>query len=272
MNKPHVNFEEYVAKMENSHANKAIIIPYIKGGNIVDFGAGTGKLAEMIKAIKPTYRIVAVEKDPAMRDRLNSAVGVDNVVEWLDEIYEPVDTVIFNSVLHEVESYSYSPLKTEIGEDLKLTSSGDLVNVLRESLRVLSKGGRIIIRDGFLDDNHTRFSVRLLNDNFDVDYYIANYRYANSLNYSGNRIEGEFNEMKEFLNKLTWGMDSLPREINERINFLSQFQWYQLLEQVGFNVVEAKTYMQPSYFYHLQKAVELDRVWDTHILIIAEKA
>ena len=272
MNKPHINFEEYVAKMENSHANKAIIIPYVKGGNVVDFGAGTGKLAEMIKSIKPTYRIVAVEKDPAMRDRLHNAVGVDGVVEWLDEIYEPVDTIIFNSVLHEVESYSFSPLKTELDQDSKLVFSGDLVNVLKESLRVLSKGGRIIIRDGFLDANHTRFSARLLNDNFDVDYYIANYLYSDSLSYSGNRIEGEFNEMKEFLNKLTWGMDSLPREINERINFLTRIQWYQLLEQVGFNVIEAKTYMQPSYFYHLQKVAELDRVWDTHILIIAEKA
>lgn len=271
MNKPHVNFEEYVAKMENSHANKAIIIPYIKGGNVVDFGAGTGKLAEMIKAIKPTYRIVAVEKDPAMRDRLRGAIGVDEVVEWLDEIYEPVDTIIFNSVLHEVESYSYKSLKIELGKNSKLVLSGDLVDVLRESLRVLSKGGRIIIRDGFLETNNTCFSVRLLDDSFDVNYYIANYMYTDSLNYSGNRVEGEFNEMKEFLNKLTWGMDSLPREINERINFLTQDQWGELLEQIGFNIVEVKTYMQPSYFYHLQKVVELDRVWDTHILIVAEK-
>ena len=77
--------------------------------------------------------------------------------------------------------------------------------------------------------------------------------------------------MKEFLNKLTWGSESLPREIQEQINFLSKDQWMRLIEWAGFSVVEYKTYTQPSYFHYLQQVAELDQIWDTHVLIVAEK-
>lgn len=113
--------------------------------------------------------------------------------------------------------------------------------------------------------------ARLLDNDFDVDYYIKNYPFAKSLERVGNRVEGDFNEMKEFLNKLTWGMDSLPREICERINFLTCHQWADLLTESGFNIISINAYMQPSYFYHLQKVAEISNTWETHVLIVAEK-
>lgn len=270
MNKPHVNFEEYVAKMENSHSNKAIIIPYIKGGNVVDFGAGTGKLAEMIKAVKPTYRITAVENDSSMRERLQTAVGVDQVVERLEEITEPINTIIFNSVLHEVESYSVAPLALNKSPKLPRVE-GDLFDLLKNAASLLNNKDRIIIRDGFLDDSSKEMSVRVLDTSFDVDYYLDNYMYYHQLQRAGNRVSGPFNDVKEFLNKLTWGMESLPREIYEKINFLTKEEWTRLLSLAGFNIITLKTYTQPSYFYYLQKVAEIDQIWDTHILIVAER-
>ena len=266
--KPHVNFEEYAAKMDNSHTNKALIIPYIKGGSIVDFGAGTGRLAEMIKSVKSTSYITAVETDPAMQDILYNVPGVDRVVSKLEDVDNSVDTVIFNSVLHEVESYAKVPYVSSL-ESMRPQS--DLVKTLKAASVLLPSQGRIIIRDGFLSISKKKMSARLLDNDFDVDYYIKNYPFAKSLERVGNRVEGDFNEMKEFLNKLTWGMDSLPREICERINFLTCHQWADLLTESGFNIISINAYMQPSYFYHLQKVAEISNTWETHVLIVAEK-
>lgn len=283
MEKPRVNFEKYVSIMENSHSNKAVILPYIKGSNIIDFGAGSGKLAEMIKAINPNSTIIAVDNDPEMGKLLRESDSVDVFSSSLFDVSEPVDTIIFNSVLHEVESYATFPTKlnkhpkTVVGNNEILYSEryieGDLIDLLIDANTLLKAGGRIIIRDGFLDTFNDEISVRIKNDqeDFPIDRYIYDYTYQKSLTQVGNRVVGKFNEVKEFLNKLTWGKESLDREILEKVNTFSEKQWREILIEAGFEIIEMKTYMQPSYFAYLQQKVDLDRVWDTHILIVAEK-
>lgn len=274
--KEKANFEEYSERMHNSFSNKAVIIPYIVGANVVDFGAGTGVLSEMIKEVRPESQIIAVDNDYMMRLKLYQVPEIDFVWGSLEDILTPVDTIVFNSVLHEVESYSELPLEATNNyyssrEDPgEVSYSGDLANLLVQANALIRKGGRIIIRDGFIDSSKQNMSVRVLNG-FDVEDYIKRYKWADTLNVFGNRVQGEFNQMKEFLNKLTWGSESLPREIQEQINFLSRGQWVRLIEWAGFSVVEYKTYTQPSYFHYLQQVAELDQIWDTHVLIVAEK-
>lgn len=266
MNKVKVNFEKYVELMEGSLKEKAVIIPYIKGRRILDFGSGSGSLLVYLKSIDESFTTIAIDNDPDMRDLITAKGIVDGVYEKLSEVKGGVDTIIFNSVLHEV--YSYGDRDPSGSDDYMK----EVKALLKEAFNMLLPGGRIIIRDGFLEKySYHKMQVRVKKTDFDVDKYIKEYPFGTRIKRTGETVSGPFNDVKEFLNKLTWGKASYDREIQEKINFLASSDWDSILYESGFRNIVCKTYMQPSYFFHLQKVAEITQLWDTHILITADK-
>lgn len=263
MNKIKVNFEKYVELMEGSLKEKAVIIPHIKGRRILDFGSGSGSLLVYLKSIDESFTTIAIDNDPDMRALISAKGIVDGVYEKLSEVKGGVDTIIFNSVLHEVYSY---------GDRDPDDPTKEVKNLLKEACSMLLPGGRIIIRDGFLEMSEGKNAeVRIKETDFDVDKYIKDYPFGTKIKRAGEIVSGPFNDVKEFLNKLTWGKASYDREIQEKINFLSGREWNSILHEAGFKNIVYRTYMQPSYFFYLQKVAEITGLWDTHILITANK-
>lgn len=265
MEKPKVNFENYVTLMEDSLKEKAIIAPYIKGNRVVDFGAGSGSLLMYIKSLDLNYKTIAVDNDEDMRELMRSRETADAVYSTLSEIKGGVDTIIFNSVLHEVYSYGDRNLRGTSGY------MKEVKGVLAEAESMLLPGGRIIIRDGFLSGNQKTTSVRVKDTDFDIDGFIKEYPYGTKITRQGEVITGPFDDVKEFLNKLTWGKRSIEREIQEKINFLTPEEWGSILSEGGYKDIKITLYTQPSYFFYLQKVAEIKSTWPTHILITAEK-
>lgn len=264
MNKVKVDFENYVKLMEESLKEKAVIVPHIRGSRIVDFGAGSGSLLMYIKSLDLNYKTIAIDNDEDMRD-LARTRGIDAVYSTLSEVKGGVDTIIFNSVLHEVYSYGDRNPRGTTG------FMKEVKGVLAEAERMLLPGGRIVIRDGFLSVNKELTSVRVKTTDFDVDGFIKEYPYGTKITRQGEVVTGPFNDVKEFLNKLTWGKRSIEREIQEKINFLTADEWGVILKDSGYKNIRITFYTQPSYFFYLQKVAEIKSVWPTHILITAEK-
>lgn len=296
MNKPHINFEKYTEIMSASTKEKSIIAPFIpkpsgvlvSGGRghglcltwvknpavrVVDFGAGTGELSCYLKRLAPERELIAIDNDPAMREILAGKDVFKQVAAELSEVQEPVEAVIFNAVLHEVNSYG-TPIYREANRNLEghFSLKGSVVDILTDAYLKLSSQGRIIIRDGFLAEKDRHVEVDLKTKDFDTERYIREYAHLHKkLHFNGKTLSGDFRDIVEFLNKASWGMASYEREILEKINFLTAADWRELLEQIGFRNIMVKTYMQPSYFFHLQEIADIQEVWDTHILIVAEK-
>lgn len=265
MEKPKVNFENYVALMENSLKEKAIIAPYIRGNRVVDFGAGSGSFLTYLKTLDPNYTTIGVDNDNDMRLLIKARGTVDAVYSTLSEVEGGIDTIIFNSVLHEVYSYG-----DRAGRRSKEYMK-EVKDVLKEAREMLLAKGRIIIRDGFLTGSRNQIAARIKDKSFDVDAYIENYPYGTRISRRGDIVTGPFDDMKEFLNKLSWGNASISREIEEKINFLTPQEWDTLLKECGYTNITIITYTQPSYFFYLQKVAEIEKMWPTHILITAER-
>ena len=264
MVKPHVNFEEYVSKMENSLKEKVVIVPYIVGKTVIDFGAGSGGLGTYLKSLDPTLTVYAIENDNAMIQLLQQNPSIDKVFTCFEDVPK-ADTIIFNSVLHEVFSYS------DKGKE-----KSSVLSVLQEATNNLNSGGRIIIRDGFKANGGTTTVKIKRPTEFDIERYIKQYRFGKPITFNSttNEVKGRFNDVKEFLNKLTWGMKSLDREICEQINCIplgSRYGYEHFMKQVGLSPRVVKSYPQTSYFSYLDKVAEIKEIWDTHALIVAEK-
>ena len=267
MEKVRANFEEYAEKMEASLKDKVVIIPYIFKKNkpfpsVLDFGAGSGLLAKYLKDNTPVGKVYAVDSDALMRKRMEN-LDLDGVFSNIFECPK-VDVIILNSVVHEIYSYADGG---HLGKLIVLQEFFDTLS------KYLNPKGRIIIREGFAEEQYEdrEMSVVLKTLNFPIERYREEYGYHLPIYLDGNVLWGKKTAVKEFLNKFTWGTDSLDREINECINFMAPSDYGYMLEKTGFDFINFYPYCQYSYFYHLMQKVELTEFWDTHIIITAQK-
>lgn len=112
------------------------------GEVIADLGAGTGTLALMLRRACPGVRVLALEPDPAMRDKGHAkaaAAGLD--LEWLNAGADAipladggVDAVVSSLVFHHLD---------------RTTKQA----ALREAHRVLRPGGRLCLADWAAPDD-----------------------------------------------------------------------------------------------------------------------
>lgn len=245
---------------------------------ILDFGSGGGALTSRIASefSRGLYRgNVSVVGYDRSYDMVEMAQGYyvdrENLSFTSDKESlrrNSFDIIILSSVLHEVYS--------EGGEAS--------VELLFKELTQFAKPGAIIIsRDNFTLNYGKNISLKvrperaqyvweilsrfaeLIPAKFRKHYCILGGAMARRPEPEILTIEGDFNIVVECLNKITWGMESLPRESQEILFWLSADKWREL-NLNGWEIIGQAESTSVSYLEHLNDFVELDgQHWPTHM-------
>lgn len=254
---------------------------------VLDVGAGGGEFSHALEELG--YTVIALDaSDDAitrMRERypeLTTVRMLANESETLGS--ETFDAVVCSSILHEVFSY---------GDNVH--SKGDMGSLslaLSSFWKILKPGGVIVIRDGVKADNWmTPARVRMVpsEETEPLTMFLEMSPFANGF------IEGEIGQLisltptndewfagslqsvYEFYMTYNWGLGSYPRETQELYGILTLDEYIELLSISGFMVESAESWIQPGYFEHLPKKIEIETVdghnaWpNTNALWVARK-
>lgn len=210
-----INGKQYVQFMENSFGEKAILIkdlPRDVPAKVLDFGCGSGFLTKAIAIEYPNLDVVGYDISDEMWAIADQEPILANCT-FTDELEldDKFDFIIFSSVLHEV--------------------SRPIALVENMFLFYLNTGGEIRIRDGLMgDERHgTPSSLVLRNGEKAFEFFLALFYHATEevldffvndeeesvLTFNKETVQGSPAQIHEFMNKYTWGLDSLPREAKE---------------------------------------------------------
>lgn len=133
----------------------------------------------------------------------------------------------------------------------------------------LTPDGIIIIRDGYYDTNEKIVKFKMVNPVETKLFFEAykSYKWERP-EFDGEYLIGSLSSVKEFLNKYTWGWNSLPREINEKVGFFS-IEDYVELSKILDTDISIHPILQVNYFTYLKKIVKIEKSqrWDTHYIV-----
>lgn len=271
------NNKQYALRMEKNINDKLVIFDFMEKNpreklNILDFGCGSGSLITHLETLYPKSKLVGFDKSEFMikRAKENSHVGL--FLSRFDELELFVknnghfDYILLNSVLHEIYSY-----------ENRFDSVVDLLKKLSQYLR---NKGNYIVRDGLLDttsvtDENQTEQIELINPEEAMSFlneYTKLSPFPNKLSIEDGKITGRCNEVREFLNKYTWGFESLYRESQEIVNFASKDMYHELFNLAGFKIERELILSQEDFFSHLSKIVKIgEKRWNTKIVFSAIK-
>lgn len=239
------------------------MIEWVKPGRIVEIGPGGGVVLDLLAQRFPTSEILGVDLSREVVEALTQRARVHGsrwrvihgATEWLGERVEPpVDSVMFCSILHEIDSYAEPRF-----------SLASVQRVIHAALSVLAPGGRIVIRDG-VQPPPGRRRLRLIapDARTTFDLYLAQFKgpadHATEL--GGDRVELSTADAMEFLyiaQLVTWCGGPRAARVVELLP-------------------EVRSYLQPGYREHLPGQIALtderDRpveLPDSNCLIVLEK-
>jgi SAM-dependent methyltransferase/nicotinamide mononucleotide adenylyltransferase len=226
------DFTSYGAQMDASLRQKLDeLVRWVKPGNIVDKGCGTGKLMVELSRLFPDSRIAGVDLSREfLRVCDENTYATDEVTlvfgNVIDVCVPPgtASTVIFSSVMHEV--HSYSGYKTsEIDRAL--------VNAFTE----LAPGGHLLMRDGVspepatwrleLFDQQTRETFERFAKEFRQGQGVRFTRISESVVELSSHDANEFICKKDYLKN--WHI-----EVHEEFGPWTLAEWKAGLERAGF--------------------------------------
>ncbi len=226
------DFTSYGAQMDASLRQKLDeLVRWVKPGNIVDKGCGTGKLMVELSRLFPDSRIAGVDLSREfLRVCDENTYATDEVTlvfgNVIDVCVPPgtASTVIFSSVMHEV--HSYSGYKTsEIDRAL--------VNAFTE----LAPGGHLLMRDGVspepatwrleLVDQQTRETFERFAKEFRQGQGVRFTRISESVVELSSHDANEFICKKDYLKN--WHI-----EVHEEFGPWTLAEWKAGLERAGF--------------------------------------
>lgn len=251
------NYDTYALGMDKVASIKfQDIKPFILEGKIVDVGCSTGSLIQLIAKEFKESDIIGIEavrkfyEYAKMQEYENPFVFFyrRNVT---DQNFKDnsISDFIYSSVLHEIYSY--------IGGHA-------LDQVLQNTYKQLTHGGRIIIRDVVGPENGNDFIYMELNikDGQDegpiesLSTYSKFFRFVNDfkprkINHElvkiGNKklIKVTRKDAYEYMSKMTY-TDNWESEMHEEFGFYSFKEWCSKLEQNGFHIVSgSKAFKNP---------------------------
>ncbi len=259
------NEESYLEMMNSTIDYKRVILDYIVGHKVIDIGPGGGALMDLIVDHRPDIQVTGIDISKNVIESLLKR-KVQEKKQWnvqygdalnLSHDCEPgsVDTIIFCSIIHELFSY--------IEYDGKCFNKAVIGHTLRSAIEVLSKGGRIIIRDGIMTQpkdlkRHIKFNgsdgmeflERYANDfkGRDIQYKIIGHH----------MVEMNVNDAMEFLYTYTWGEDSYAHEINEQFGYFTPSEYKEFIhDTIGdlAEIVVFKHYLQEGYTTALEPKI-----------------
>ncbi len=246
--------KEYMNQMDLNIDDKMKVLQWIKGHKVLDAGCGGGELTARLNwdfgydAYGIDLSLLAYKE--MMNKNLKDKFIHGNLLDM--SLYfekEEFDTIIFSSVLHEVYSYN--------GFNL-----GDIEQTLKNSLKILPSGGRIIIRDG-VKSSGDGFGFRLMkfknkNDILFLTEYCRRFKGRHiSYDVVKDYFAMKLDDVMEFLYTYTWGWDSFDREVQEQFGVLSLNEYEVLANRLGARVIHSEEYLQTGYNDHLLNKIEL---------------
>ena len=277
------NEERYLARMNaTEESTKNSIIDYVTGTSVVDVGSGGGVLLELLEKTYPDKRVIGTDISENVIEALSKKKAEEhhgwNVIRhnFYEEVFnEPVDNVIFSSILHEIYSYT----ETENGRfDIE-----SVKKALKNAYASLRPGGRIIIRDGiktevdestitlrFKDPDGPEFFKNYVND-FKGLKDIEDKKIV--MNPDGT-VSACTNFIREFLFTYTWGKQSYAHEVQEQFGYFTLDEFRKFFEGIGAKLIRCEEFLEPGYPLHLSPKVELipDKYPASNCIIVAEKA
>jgi hypothetical protein len=155
------------------------------------------------------------------------------------------------------------------------------VELLQKLSEYLTDTGSFIVRDGILDTNSIesldQVERYILKNPDEAELFLKKYTdlspFSHSLRIENDTIVGVWNEVREFLNKYTWGFESLYREAKEIVNFATLETYRKLFSRAGFDIEDEQLITQEEYFAYLDKIVAIkDARWNTKVVFSASKS
>jgi 2-polyprenyl-3-methyl-5-hydroxy-6-metoxy-1,4-benzoquinol methylase len=242
---------EYMEQMNQNIDDKMRMLDWIKGQKVLDAGCGGGELTQRLNNLG--YDAYGIDlsllswKELSKRGLRHKFIHGNLLDMSLYFDKDEFDTIIFSSVLHEVYSYNGFYL-------------GNVVSTIKNALKIIRKGGRIIIRDGVMSDSNEKRIIRFkdINDVCFLTEYCrrfkgrkVKYKMIDKLTFEMN-----INDAMEFLYTYTWGWDSFDREVQEQFGVMTLRKYISLVRSLGGKVIHAEEYLQDGYVEHLSKKID----------------
>lgn len=271
--------QTYFDRMASSLGDKVQLVENIVGKNVLDVGAGGGELSEVI--LHGGWNVWALDGSPeALAHIVEKDERIIPINALAHEINEhrgdtKFDTVVCSSILHEVYSYG-----TDGTDAYTLGAVVKTLTALRDSM---NDGGRLLIRDGIAPTNergrihlHRPDGVKFLQNYVENAPFMSPERFTPTD--EPNVFEAALNDAMEFMYTYTWGEDAFERESQELYGIMTEPVYRELVESVGFRVIDCGSYMQPGYWQFLHEKVSLTDLdgnhhpWPaTNFVMVAEK-
>lgn len=277
------NEAKYLSTMNDSEeSTKNSIIDYVVGESVVDVGSGGGVLLDLLEKQYPDKKVIGTDISQNVIEALDKKKKEEGH-KWTvirHNFYEagfgePVDNVIFSSILHEIYSYT----ETENGR----FDIASVKKALKNAYASLKKGGRIIIRDGiktrvddsvitlrFKDAEGIEFFKNFIND-FKGLRDIEDKKI--SVDEKAGMVSACTNFIREFLFTYTWGKQSYAHEVQEQFGYFTIDEYRAFFGELGARLVRCDEFLEPGYPMHLSPKVELipDRYPASNCIVVAEK-
>lgn len=284
--------ESYVARMEQAIAHKKYFINIIQAVEdrltysnvlesvfqkksmvsvaILDYGCGSGLLTYKLAEAFPGAQIVGYDRSLDMIEIARERFSARNLqfVSDLRHVKEGhFNYIILSSVLHEV--YSHSGMFSSIAQFLN-------------SLKTyLVPRGYIISRDNYVADSAGQrpLKVKFVNEKMMTRAlgcaeellkltppHLKGHLGRLVFDKEAKTLFGSERGVKEFLNKLTWGEESMPRESQESLFCLSNtdFKWVTHSNGV-YDHIASYAYTDTSYLGYLSEYVQFVEYFPTHL-------
>lgn len=247
---------DYLNTMNSSAQEKSIILNYIVGQKVLDVGPGGGVMLDLIEKSNPSLDIWGIDLSQNVIDSLNRK-KMDENHTWniikgdalnLTKYFngESVDSIIYSSIIHELYSY--------IEYEGKKFNKDTIKQSLVEAYKILSKGGRIIIRDGIMTSPKDQYRIIEFNDASDINILK---RYCNDFKgrcvtyelINDNTVKMLVNDAMEFLYTYTWGEQSYPLEVKEQFGYFTLDEYVDFIKEnlEGAKIIESKAFLQEGY-------------------------
>ena len=261
-------FEEttYLEQMNHSKSDKEKILNYLVGQNILDIGSGGGIILNLLEKHNPNLNITGMDISQNVIEKLKTLKLKENH-QWnifkgdalnLNKYIKnnSQDTIIFSAIIHELYSYITFNGKKFNTETIKV--------VLTEAYKALRKGGRIIIRDGVMEENKDTYriiefynpkDIEILN-RFCHDFQGRNIKYTKL---SENKVKLLVNDALEFLYTYTWGEEAYPMEVQEQFAYFTLKEYTKFIKEILPNskIIVKKEYLQKGYNVNLLSKIAI---------------
>lgn len=237
------DFASYGAQMDASLRQKLDdLVRWVKPGNIVDKGCGTGKLMVELSKLFPDSRLAGVDLSREfLRVCDENTYATDDVTLVYGNVIDvcvpagSASTVIFSSVMHEV--HSYNGYKTS-----------EIDRALVSACAELSPGGHVLVRDGVSPPPATwRLELLDAKTRETFERFAKEFRQGQGVRFtrvSESVVELTSHDANEFICKKDY-LKNWHIEVHEEFGPLTLEEWRHALERAGFEPMHLQETVNP---------------------------